>query len=307
MRVRDLLRLIDGLSYGQRMRLLAERAAELSGLLDELGQGSAFERTLGVQIAEVTRTTSYVGRLLRDPEPSVQSRALAAVVRGVPVSDDELRILYDDAPAALRTKLVALVRRTRREHLAVRLIDEHRARWGDVAAAGLLEAADGATVERLLPELAYCVSPGMWRRLARQHPEEVLAYADRTLPAGEDRDEWWQGVGHGVAAVVAHGTLVAGVALRLIERAVPADDLPVAVLDIIGPLTDRDPAGVLAMLMAPDRRGVVGRALRPALRRRLSRYSDDELVGLGGGWCGRSWLGCCRSWRRRGGRGSSRE
>jgi hypothetical protein len=168
MRASELLRSIDGLSYGQRVRLLVDRARkltgrarELTGLLDELGRGDTFERTLGIQIAEVVRETSYITKLLRDPEPAVQSRALAAVARGVPVSDDDLRILYDDAPAALRTRLVSLVRRTGRERLATRLIDEHRARWGDVAAAGLLAAADSATVSRLLPELAYCVTPGV--------------------------------------------------------------------------------------------------------------------------------------------------
>ncbi|MFD7157886.1 hypothetical protein ACFV9C_25015 [Kribbella sp. NPDC059898] len=272
MRLPELLRSIDGLSYGQRVRLLADRAPELAGLLGELARGSAFERVLGLQIAEVTRDAAYVSRMLRDLDPAVQARALAAVGRGVPVTDDDLRILYDDAPAALRSKLVALVRRQRREHLAVRLIDEHRARWGDVAATGLLDAVDGATVARLLPELAYCVTPGNWRRLARHHPSEVLTYARDTLPAGDDRDEWWRGVGHGVAAALD---------VELIKEALPAHDLPAAVIDVIGPLTDRDPAGVLALLLAPDRRSAVPKALTPALRRRLYRYSDDELVELG--------------------------
>lgn len=278
MRASELLELVDGLSYGQRVRLLADRAREFSGLLDELGRGDAFSRVLGLQIAEVVRDTSYVTRLLRDPEPAVQSRALAAVGRGVPVSDDDLRILYDDAPAVLRSKLVALVRRTRREHLATRLIDEHRARWGDVAAAGLLEATDRATAARLLPELAYCVTLGGWRRLAVHHPSEVLAFATRTLPAGEDRDEWWHGVGHGVAAALAQDPSAVS---ALIEAAIPAHDLPVAVLDILGRLVDHDPAAVLELLLAPDRQGVVHKALTPGFRRRLHKFADDDLAALG--------------------------
>lgn len=278
MRASDLLRSIDGLSYGQRVRYVADRADELTGLLDELGRGNAFERIFGIQIAEVVRDTSYVSRLLRDPEPAVQSRALAAVWRGVPVSDDDLRILYDDAPATLRSRLVALVRRTRREHLANRLIDEHRARWGDVAAAGLLEATSRATVARLLPELAYCVTPAGWRGLARRHPDEVLAFAARTLPIGEDRDEWWDGVGHGVTAALKHDP---DAVLALIKQAIPAHELPVAVLDILGRLVDHDPAGVLALLLAPDRQAVVWKALTPGLRRRLHRYADDDLTALG--------------------------
>ncbi|MGW7686034.1 hypothetical protein ACWGID_35155 [Kribbella sp. NPDC054772] len=275
MRLPDLLRSIDGLSYGQRVRLLADQAPQLAGLLDELGRGTTFERVLGLQIAEVTRDPAYVTRMLRDADPAVRSRALAAVARGVPVTDDDLRILYDDAPATLRSRLVSLVRRQRREHLAVRLIDEHRARWGDVAATGLLDATDHATVARLLPELAYCVSPSGWRGLAKHHPDEVLTFARETLPAD---DEWWQSVGHGVTGMLRQDP---DAVLALIKQAVPAHDLPVAVLDILGPLTDRDPGGVLELVLAPDRRGVVRRALTPAFRRRLHRYSDDELIALG--------------------------
>ncbi|GAA1579388.1 hypothetical protein GCM10009804_39970 [Kribbella hippodromi] len=278
MRLPELLRAIDGLSYAQRVRLLADQAPQLIGLLPELGSGSSFERFLGLQIAEVTRDAAYVSRMLRDQDPAVQSRALAAVGRGVPVPDDDLRIAYDDAPAALRSKLVSLVRRQRREHLAVRLIDEHRARWGDVAATGLLDATDDATVARLLPELAYCVTPGGWRELARHHSAVVLAYASETLPAGEDRDEWWRGVGHGVTAAL---HIAPDAVMMLIKQAVPAHDLPDAVLDVLGPLADQDPSGVLELLMAPDRRSVVARALTPAYQRRLHRYTDDELIALG--------------------------
>ncbi|GAA3086410.1 hypothetical protein JOF29_007693 [Kribbella aluminosa] len=272
MRLPELLRSIDGLSYGRRVRFLADQAPQLAGLLGELAPGSAFERHLGLQVAEITRDTAYVSRMLRDREPAVQARALAAVGRGVPVTDDDLRILYDDAPAFLRTRLVALVRRQRRERLAVRLIDEHRARWGDVAASGLLDATDDLTVERLLPELAYCLTPGSWRTLAKHHRSQVLDFARSTLPTGSDRDEWWQGVGHGAAAALD---------AELIMEAVPADGLPIAVLDILGPLTDRDPAGVLEMLLAPDRRRVVWQALTPAFRRRLHRYSTASLIRLG--------------------------
>ncbi|MEU8226054.1 HEAT repeat domain-containing protein [Kribbella sp. NPDC048915] len=275
MRLPELLRSIDGLSYRQRARLLADQAAQLTGLLDQLSRGSGFERQLGLQIAEVTRDTEYVVRMLRGPDPAVQSRALAAVARGVPVGDDDLRIVYDDATAALRSRLVALVRRQRRTHLAVRLIDEHRARWGDVAATGLLAATDHATVRRLLPELAYCVTPGGWRGLAKHHVDEVLRFARQTLPAD---DEWWQSVGHGVAAAFEQAP---DAVVELFKDALPAHDLPSAVVGILGPLTDRDPSGVLELLLAPDRRRVVTRALTPAFRRRLYRYSDAELVRLG--------------------------
>ncbi|ADB31557.1 hypothetical protein Kfla_2483 [Kribbella flavida DSM 17836] len=284
MRAQDLLRSIDQLPYGERVRVIVQEArrlrdsAELDQLLTELGDGPADQKAIGLRIAEVTKRADYVTRLLRDRDPSVQARALVAVGRGVPVSDDELRILHDDAPAALRPKLLQVIRRTGRRRLAARLIDEQRDRWGDRYAAALLDSTDDMTVERLLPDLAYCLSPGQWERLAGKHPEAVLAHAGRTLPTGPDRDEWWAGVGYGVTAALDHdATRVLG----LIKAALPPHELPWAVTGVLGRLTDLDPSGVLAVLLVPDRAGSVQRALTPAFRRRLHRFSDAELAALG--------------------------
>src|SRR4051812_16497592 len=148
MRASDLLRAIDQLSYGERLRHVAleghrlRGTTELAELLGELGRGGPYERTVGVTIAQVTGDVDYVTRLLNDPTPAVQHRALAAVGRGVAVSDDDLRTLYDDAPAVLRTKLLHVIRKTGRSALAARLIDDHRERWGDRAAASLLSSTD---------------------------------------------------------------------------------------------------------------------------------------------------------------------
>ncbi|WP_328522264.1 hypothetical protein [Kribbella sp. NBC_00359] len=284
MRATDLLRSIDHLPHGQRLRSVAlegrrlRGTAELRELLGELSRGTAFERTLGLVVAQVAGEVDYVTRLLRDPVPSVQQRALAAVRAGVPVSDDDLRILYDDAPAELRTKLMQVIRKNGRSFLAARLIDEHRERWGDRAAASLLNSTDDQTVERLLPELAYCLGSGEWRRLGAKHPKVVLAYASTTLPTGPDKDEWWQGPAYGVVGVLDRDPSQAA---ALLTTALPPDQLPMAIVSVLGRLVDADPAGVLAILLAPDRAPALGTALTSAVRRRLHRYSDDDLIGLG--------------------------
>ncbi len=294
MRAADLLRSIDSLPYGERVRAIADQALRLRGtpaldeLLADLSTGPADQRVLGLRIAQITGDVAYVTRLLHDAEPTVQAQALAAVgnwTRRTPtpdtpgaVSDDELRILHDDAPAALRPRLLQVIRRTGRQLLAARLIDEQRDRWGDQYAAALLDSTDDATVRRLLPELAYCFSSGQWERLTRRHPEVVLDHATATLPTGSDRDEWWQGVGHGVTAALDHD---ARRAFTLIQDAIAPDDLPWPVVKILGRLIDLDPSGVLALLLAPDRANTLHRALTPAVRRRLHRYSDENLAALG--------------------------
>lgn len=279
MRATDLLQAIDQLAYGDRLRHVAlegrrmRGTAELGELLGELGRGTPYERTLGVTIAQVAGDVDYVTRRLNDPTPAVQHRALAAVGRGVAVSDDDLRILYDDAPAVLRTKLLHVIRKTGRSALAARLIDDHRERWGDRAAASLLSSTDDETVERLLPELAYILGPGEWERLGSRHPKVVLAYAHSTLPSGPDRDEWWQGAAYGVVGALEHDRAQV---TELLTSALLPDQLPLAIISILGRL---DPEAVLRILLTPERPRWA--ALTPAVRRRLYRYSDDDLIALG--------------------------
>lgn len=280
MRASELIQSVDKLPYGARQRAAALEGRRLSGsaLLDELARGTSYERTLGLTVAQAAGEISYATALLRDPDPSVQARALAAVAGGVAVSDDDLRILYDDAPAVLRNKLLHVIRKTGRSRLAARLIDDHRERWGDRAAAGLLNSTDDETVERLLPELAYCLGSGEWQRLGTRHPKVVLAYASTTLPSGPDKNEWWKGPAYGVVGALEHD---AAQVASLLVAALPPDQLPMAIVSVLGRLIDADPAGVLAIMLAPERARSLHSALTPAVRRRLHRYSDDELAALG--------------------------
>lgn len=285
MHATDLLSALDRLPYGERARLIAQEARRLRStpglaeLIAELDSGEPYERGLGLQLAQIAGETDHVARLLADPDPVIQTRALAAAGRGVAVSDDALRALYDDAPAALRTRLLSVIRRTGRQDLAARLIDDQRDRWGDQGASALLSSTDRSTVERLLPELAYCLTAGMWERLARRHPESVLDYATRTLPSDEGaREEWWGGVGFGVVGAFDHD---AARVFALLKDALSPDQLPPAVIGILGRLVDLEPSGAMTILTTPERASAVREALTPAVRRRLHRFSDDELAALG--------------------------
>ena len=278
---------LDSLPYGERSRLIAQEAQrlrgtqELASLLDELGHGTAYERLVGLQLAQVAGHVDYVAQLLADPDSTVQARALVAVSHGVAVSDEALQTLYDDAPAELRGKLLRAIRRTGRHALATRLIEDQRERWGDRAAAAMLSSTDGTTVARLLPELAYCLSVGEWQRLAIKHPDAVLAYAGQTVPTGSDWQEWWQGVGYGVVALLDRREIEPEAVLGLLDRALPVNQLPGAIIGVLGRLIDLDRELVLRILITPDRSQLLGQALTPAVRRRLHRFSDDELGAVG--------------------------
>lgn len=282
MRARELMRAIDRLSYRDRMRHLAAEARrlpvpELDSLLDELVAGDSFARLTAVSLGEVARRDAVVERLLFDEEPRIRSRALAAVRSGVEVGDDVLLRLYDDAPAELRQELVRTVRQ---RGLADRLIDPHRERWGDRAAAPLLTGCSETTVARLLPKLGYCLAAGDWQRLGCRYPSTVLAHASEALvDDNAGREEWWRTIGWGVAGAVEPSPAQA---LELMERALPPNTLPAAVVDVLGRLITIDRAAVLRMLTDPGRRDAVrSSAFTQAVLRRLARYTDDEIAALG--------------------------
>ena len=287
MRARTLLSEIDRLSFRERTRLLTERArrlpaAELDELLGELTRGDTFQRLTAVAMAEAGRRDAVVAGLLADPEPRVRSRALAAVANGVRVPDETLVALYEDAPAVLRKQLVRTVRTNRRTALAVRLVDRHRERWGDRAAARLLPACDDQTVARLLPELGYCLGAGDWERLGARFPDLVLRHAEDALTGLDDaagRQNWWNDRGWGVIGAIEHRPEQV---LALAARALPPAALPSPLVRVLGRLIDVDPRAVLRILLEPDRREAVRRsAFTPAVKRRLGRFTDDELVALG--------------------------
>ncbi|WBQ03067.1 hypothetical protein [Kribbella sp. CA-293567] len=284
MRASKLLSALDDLPYGERVRLIADHAlrlrgtTELTALIAELDQGATYERTVGLQLAQIGGEAGHVTKLLADGDPALQLRALAAAGRGVPVPDEALEALYADAPAALRTRLLSVIRRTRRRALAARLIDDQRQLWGDRAAAGLLSSADQATVERLLPKLAHALSHGDWGRLAARHPEPVLGYASRTLPDEAEQKQWWNSVGYGAMDLI--DTYPERV-LELFRAALPQHELPWAAIKVLGQVADRDPAGLLAILLAPDRAATIRQALTPAVKRRLYPFADEDLIALG--------------------------
>ncbi|MFC0622753.1 hypothetical protein [Kribbella deserti] len=283
MRAAEVLRTIDPLPYGDRMRFVAATARhlrgtpELTSLLAELASLGPFERGLSLQLARIANETEHVASLLLDPDPALRARAIAAVGRGVPVPDSVLRGLFEDAPAVVRRQLRKVLHG--RPELVGSLIDEQRKLWGDPTAADLLIDADTTTIRRLLPELSYCLSVGQWRRLGRRHPALVLDRAEAALAGvndNEGRKRWWNSLGYGVAAALPiHPARVT----VLIAKALPATDVPRAVIDVLGPLVEADPALVLALF--DNRAKSIRPAMTLAFRRRLWRFSDEQLARWG--------------------------
>jgi hypothetical protein len=265
---RALLRTVDGLSYHDRQRLLADHGrrlggAELLGLLDELhGQGE-FARRIAMTMAGIAGERRYVERCLSGVETSVLTHALKLTVRlSVPV--DVLVARLPSLPTALRVVLYQEVRRDGATTLAEALLPVARARFGDREAAQLLPVCQPETIAALLPELDYAVTG--WRRIAHWYPHVFLDHLDAAL-AATPRSGWGRLLG-----TVGGGLTTAALAapdrvLDVLERAVPHAPLPAALGRVLGALGRHNAPRLLGVLLHPRRTGLLpgGRKLWQAL------------------------------------------
>ncbi len=131
---------------------------------------------LSLHLAMVARDLDTVAAYLRGPDPRLRRAALRAV-RTLPVPDEAVVPVLDDAPTALRLALYRTLYAARRSVLADALLGRVRAEYGDTEAVALLPACTPETVNGQLPDLVYAVRS--WHRLARRHPGPLLALLSR--------------------------------------------------------------------------------------------------------------------------------
>ncbi|WP_285661877.1 hypothetical protein [Actinorhabdospora filicis] len=193
---------LDPLPFPERMRLLARRAGEwaaegvLRARLDVLWGGDDYARGLALTLGIIGRDAGSVIAGLADPDRVIRHRAVRAC-RAVPVDPEVLAGLVVDAPAELRLRLYATIRRARMRGLADRLVGAVRERHGDAEAAKLLISCGEATVRELLPRIGYAA--GRWDALARRHPGPVLDEAERHLSGNRlEARSWWSRYGWSV-------------------------------------------------------------------------------------------------------------
>ncbi|MFI0404336.1 hypothetical protein [Actinomadura sp. 3N508] len=214
----------------RQLALHARRLAgtpELAAMLTELSSRGAYERRTALHMAMAARDIAYLQRMLAGPDMGLRRAALRAV-RTLPVPDEAVAAVLDDAPADLRRALYRTLLHSRRAALADRLLPEVRARWGDRDAAALLSACTAPTVARRLPELSHAVTA--WRALAGRHPGPFIDLADGELADVHYPFPWWR---RRRTAIAAASLAAPERALALFERhriAECAFELPAACL-----------------------------------------------------------------------------
>ncbi|MDT0329965.1 hypothetical protein [Nocardiopsis lambiniae] len=192
----SLLSTVEPLSATARMRALSDFARrragtpELTAIIRDLEahtRGTGFaphaQRAFASHLALVSRDLDAVARHLASPHHDLRRAALRAV-RALPVPDEVVIPVLRDAPTELRRALYRTLLHARRTALADRLLPRVHHDHGAPEAAALLPACSPPVVAARLPDLAHAVLS--WRRLARRHPDTLVAYLHALREAGRD-------------------------------------------------------------------------------------------------------------------------
>jgi hypothetical protein len=278
-----LLHQLDPLSYGARMERVATLGKEARGtaplarLMDELLAGSAYEASLGLQLARTTRDEAPLLRGLT--HPSLKVRALAASLAGPCIRDDASleRVLPELAPA-MRRRVLKGVALARRSALAARLLPQILARHGSTEAALLFPALDEASVRRLLPELGHALKS--WHTLTWRYPDAVLGYLQARFAAVPERERSRLFYQYG-EPLTELTCLRSTEVLALARDFAPLDVMPSPVLEGIRRLTRRHPDQIFALLTRPSLRGwLKNQGLPPGLLVEADAFSPEQQRAL---------------------------
>lgn len=269
----------DPLPFPARMSALARYARALTTdayatLRDALAAGSPDERHTGLFLAVTRRDLTTIADALTDP--LLRRRALSAAIR-LPVPDVALEHLALSDIGAARHETYRVLRLSRRQTLAARLLPEVHARFGARETARLLPACPAETAGAWLPRLD--APEGVLNALTRTAP---LAVAQLLVARGESGADRYRFTSRNraLASLAAERDPKAGL---LLLAHVPDLLTSQAARSLL-----RHPAQVLEILRAapphqdgsPRELRVSGGMLPPATRRALGELRPADLVDL---------------------------
>ncbi|WP_433336831.1 hypothetical protein [Spirillospora sp. CA-294931] len=271
MRAKKLLKEIEPLPFGERCRRLADLrdSPDLDRLLDELGGGAHYERSIALFIAAAARHREHLARAMRDPDAELAAQAMGQAAK-FGVAPEVFEAVLADAPSAVRAAAYEGVHRWRRADVAERLIGPAE------ETVTLLPVCGERVARERLARMARLVRN--WKSFGHAHPGVMLDHAESVLAELPDaQKQMWLGRhGPGIAAAARHEpSRVVG----LLERHWTITGLPFDLHPLVGTLLDAEPGRMLALLLTPGHE----RTLRSLLgargvRDRVTALGDDDLT-----------------------------